>query len=96
MRCSPHQHARMYASRRYRCGTRTTIALDPDVAAEVERLRRERSVGISAIVNDLARRGLSAPQPRERFVQSTSPLRARIDVGNVGEVLETIDGPAAP
>lgn len=75
---------------------RTTVALDPDVAAEVERLRRERSAGVSAIVNELIRRGMAAPPPRERFVQTVSPLGPRMDVSNVAEVLETIDGPAAP
>lgn len=75
---------------------RTTIALDPDVAAEVERLRRERSAGVSAVVNELIRRGLAAPPERARFVQTTSPMGARMDVSNVAEVLETIDGPSAP
>lgn len=74
---------------------RTTIALDPDVAVEVERLRRERSTGVSAVVNDLIRQGLAAPAPRAEFVQTVSPMGARIDVGNIAEVLETIGGPAA-
>ena len=74
---------------------RTTIALDPDVAAEVERLRRERSSGVSPIVNELIRRGLAAPPTPQRFVQTVSPMGARMDVSNVAEVLETIDGASA-
>lgn len=74
---------------------RTTIAFDPDVAAEVERVRKERSVGVSAVVNELIRRGLAAPPSRGEFVQTVSPMGARIDVSNVADVLETLDGPAA-
>jgi hypothetical protein len=73
---------------------RTTIALDPDAAAEVERLRRERSAGVSAVVNELIRCGLAAPPERVRFVQTVSPMGARMDVRNVAEVIETIDGPS--
>lgn len=75
---------------------RTTVVLDPDVAAEVERPRRESCVVVSTIVNELVRRGLTAPESRSRFVQTVSPMEARIDVSNVAEVLETMDGPAAP
>ncbi len=75
---------------------RTTIAFEPDVAAEVERLRRERSAGVSAIVNELIRRGMAAPAERGPFVQTVSRMGARIDVGNVAEVLDLADGPAAP
>jgi len=74
---------------------RTTVALDPDVAAEVERLRRERSAGVSLIVNELIRRGMSAQPSREPFVQTVSSMGARMDVSNVTEVLETIAGPSA-
>jgi len=71
---------------------RTTVALDPDVAAEVERLKRERSTGVSPIINDLIRRGLAAPKQPERFVQTVSPMGSRMDVSNVAEVIETVDG----
>jgi hypothetical protein len=74
---------------------RTTIALDPDIAAEVDRLRRERSAGVSTIVNELIRRGLLAVPVDEEFVQTVSPMRARLDVSNIAEVMETVDGPAA-
>lgn len=74
---------------------RTTIALDPDVAAEVERLRRERSTGVSPIVNELIRRGLAAPPAPAPFVQTVSSMGARMDVSNIAEVLETIDGASA-
>lgn len=76
---------------------RTTITFEPDVAAAVEAARHERRVGISAAVNHLIRQGLSQPdRERKTFVQQTSPLGLRIDVANVAEALETLDGPAAP
>jgi len=75
---------------------RTTITLEDDVAAVVDRLRRERGVGVSAAVNELVRRGMNAdPTPRHRFQQRTSSMRARIDVTNVAEAIELLDGPAA-
>lgn len=74
---------------------RTTINLSDDVAAEVERLRRERGLGKSAAVNELARRGMRHQPEPYAFEQETSPMRARIDVTNVAEALETLEGPAA-
>lgn len=75
---------------------RTTINLADDVAAAVENLRRERGVGLSDAVNDLVREGLKASRPAARpFRQKTHDLGAGIDVSNVGETLETLDGPSA-
>ncbi len=74
---------------------RTTVTLDDDVAAAVEQLRRERGVGVSAAVNELARRGMAARDPRRRFTQRTSAMHARIDVTNVAEAIELLEGPAA-
>lgn len=72
---------------------RTTVKLDPDVVAGVERLRRERGVGLSAAVNELARAGMSPRARHTRFRQRTADLRLRIDVSNVAEALEILDGP---
>lgn len=74
---------------------RTTITFADDVAAAVERLRRERAVGVSEAVNELVRRGLAAGEERHPFRQQTHPLALRIDVTNVAEALEELDGPAA-
>lgn len=75
---------------------RTTVTFHEDVAQAVERLRRERGVGVSEAVNDLVRRGLAADahRSREPFRQRTSPMRARMDISDIGEVLDTVDGPA--
>ena len=72
---------------------RTTVALDPDVAAAVERLRRESSMGLSAAVNELIRSGLRRERATPRFTQRSTPIGLRIDVTNVAEALEELDGP---
>jgi Arc/MetJ family transcription regulator len=74
---------------------RTTIKLDDDVIAAIEQLRRKSNLGISETVNRLIRRGLNARQERRRFTQRTSPLGLRIDVSNVAEALELLEGPTA-
>ena len=75
---------------------RTTVTLADDVAAAVERLRREQGLGVSAAVNELARRGLARGTERRRFTQRTSAGHALIDVTNVTEALEVVDGPHQP
>lgn len=73
---------------------RTTVNLTPDLEAEVARLRREEGLGTSEAIVLLARRGLrQGPQAQQsdRFVQRTAPLHARVDVSNIGEVLDLLD-----
>ncbi|MGH3898280.1 MAG: ribbon-helix-helix protein, CopG family [Pseudonocardiaceae bacterium] len=71
---------------------RTTVSLDDDVAAAVQRLRAERNIGLSEAVNELARAGLTVPSQRTRFIQRTFPMGARLDVTNVGDALEYLEG----
>jgi Ribbon-helix-helix protein, copG family len=74
---------------------RTTVTLADDVAAELERLRRERSIGVSEALNELARAGMAQKKkPRKRFVQRTHDFgRNMIDVTNVAKALELAEGP---
>jgi hypothetical protein len=74
---------------------RTTITLSDDVAAAVEQLRRERSIGLSEAINDLVRAGLATPRATEPFRQQAHDLGPGIDYANVADALETLDGPAA-
>ncbi|MGQ0733865.1 MAG: CopG family transcriptional regulator [Acidobacteriota bacterium] len=74
---------------------RTTIKLDPDVGAAVERIRKSSSRGVSETVNDLIRRGLGARARARRFVQASAPVGLRVDVSNVAEVLELLEGPGS-
>jgi hypothetical protein len=70
---------------------RTTVTLDPDVAAAVGRIRRERGVGVSEAVNDLARAGLTVKPATSPFRQRTAKLSLVVDVSNIAETLEQLD-----
>lgn len=73
---------------------RTTITFDDDVAAAIDRVRRERSIGVSQAVNDLVRAGLTTTRKKAgEFRQSTWDLGLKIDVTNVAEALEELEGP---
>jgi metal-responsive CopG/Arc/MetJ family transcriptional regulator len=71
---------------------RTTIQLDPDVERAVDQLRRERGLGVSEAINELIRRGLIERRPAKAFRQRSQPLGMKIDVSNVAEALETLEG----
>lgn len=66
---------------------RTTVTLADDVAAAVERVRCERSLGLSEAVNDLVRSGLTVKQSGKAFCQPTHDLGPGVDFSNVGEAL---------
>jgi Ribbon-helix-helix protein, copG family len=74
---------------------RTTITLADDVVAAVEQARRRRGIGLSEAVNELIRAGLAADGERRRFRQTTRKLGLRIDVTDVADAIETLDGPSA-
>lgn len=70
---------------------RTTVRLDPEVAAAAERLRRERHIGLGEAVNELARAGLARRDKAARFRQRTASVGLTIDVTNVADALELLD-----
>jgi metal-responsive CopG/Arc/MetJ family transcriptional regulator len=74
---------------------RTTITLDDDVAAAVERLRHDRSIGLSEAINELIRAGLTVKRPRKPFRQRSEHIGLKVDVTNVAEALELLEGPTA-
>lgn len=71
---------------------RTTVEFDPDTAAAVDKFRRERGVGTSEAVNELIRTALLPRREQSRFVQTTRPLGLKIDVSNVADALESLEG----
>ena len=72
---------------------RTTISLDPDIAATVERMQTTRRISQSEAINQLAREGLNKPASHTgTFTQRTVRLGLRIDVSNIAETLELLDG----
>lgn len=80
---------------RYSDDMRTTLTLADDVVAAVEKLRQERSIGLSEAVNDLVRAGLVREQSAAPFQQKTHNLGDGIDYSNVADAIETLDGPGA-
>ena len=74
---------------------RTTIELDDDTARAVDTLRREEGLGLSQAVNTLIRRGLLQRAEPSRFRQRTARLGLTVDVSNVAEALETLEGAAS-
>lgn len=70
---------------------RTTFKLDDDVAAEVERLRREHGLGLSEAINQLARAGMAAPPRQRPYRHRSVPVGLKVDVSDVGAVLDVLD-----
>lgn len=61
---------------------RTTVTLDPDVVAALQRAARERGTSFKAVLNDAVRRGLGG-QPTQRAYRAPSRdmgLRSGIDI----------------
>lgn len=71
---------------------RTTVEFDDDTAAEIERLRRDEGMGVSEAVNELVRRGMLPTTPAAPFRQQTRSLGLRLDVSNVADALDVLEG----
>jgi hypothetical protein len=77
---------------------RTTLSLDDDVAATLERLRRSRRISLKRLVNEALRRGLDdmgrRRKPREAVRTRAVALgRVRIaGIDNIGEALAIAEG----
>lgn len=71
---------------------RTTVMIDSDVAAEIERLRRE-GLGVSEALNLLARRGMAARAGAAAagYRHRTAKIGIKVDVTNVADVLDLLD-----
>ena len=70
---------------------RTTVTLDPDVVAEVERLRRTDGLGVSEAVNRLVRAGLARSPGPPRYRHRSADVGVSVDVTDVGAVLDLLD-----
>jgi hypothetical protein len=78
---------------------RTTLTIEPDIAAQLGRIRKEREVSLKALVNDALRRGLrqlSAPEKKSRKRSFTQPVDlGQPLIGNIdciGELLARLEG----
>lgn len=70
---------------------RTTINLDDDVASEVAKLQRERGLGLSAAVNELARAGFQTTRQKYHYEHMSYDMGALLDLSDVADVLELLD-----
>ena len=79
---------------------RTTLTIDDDVAATLERMRKARAASLKDVINEALRRGLkdmnARPKPREPFrTQSVALGQMRIaDIDNVNDALAIAEGEA--
>lgn len=64
---------------------RTTVRLDPEVAAAVEHMRAQRHIGLGEAVNELARAGLSHKKQATRFEQRTADVGLKVDVTDIAD-----------
>jgi hypothetical protein len=77
---------------------RTTLTLDDDVAAALERLRKGRDASLKQLVNEALRRGLeemrSRPKRREPLqTRSVALGRVRVSsIDDIGEALAIAEG----
>ena len=72
---------------------RTTLSLDDDVAAALERLRKRRKLSLKAAVNEALRQGLvalSAPPENKARVRTRAVSLGRSLVGNVDNISEVL------
>lgn len=72
---------------------RTTLSLDDDVTALIQRIRKARKSGLKQVVNEALRRGLQAmlvrDEPRTSYRTRTVDL-GRCLVGSVDDVAEAL------
>ena len=77
---------------------RTTLTLDDDVAATLQRSRRCCRISLKDLINEALRRGLSDMRRRRRPRQPvrtrpSATSRVRIaSIDNIGEALATVEG----
>lgn len=71
---------------------RPTITFDDDVAAAIEQLRCSEGIGLSEAVNRLIRAGLAQSSEHRPDVHASVPLGLKLDVTNIGDVLDALDG----
>jgi hypothetical protein len=78
---------------------RTTVTLDEDVAAKLQREVRRSKASFKEVLNDALRRGLNAKRPVRHRVpfrivaRDLGRIRPGINLDNIAEVLDAVEGP---
>lgn len=79
---------------------RTTLTLDQDVWAKLRSEARRSGRPFKQVVNDFLRRAINEGRqpPAEPFQVRARDLGIRpgLDYDNIGELIEQLEGPAAP
>jgi hypothetical protein len=78
---------------------RTTLTIDDDIAAALERLRTKRRVSLRPLVNDALRRGLrefEAPRKERTAFRTRSVSLGRLLVPSVENIAEVLAVHADP
>ncbi|WP_420435624.1 ribbon-helix-helix domain-containing protein [Candidatus Poriferisocius sp.] len=75
---------------------RTTLTLQDDVAAAVDRLRRSEGIGVSEAVNRLVREGLAKPKTVPPYEHDSYDMGQKLDVTNIGDVIGLLDETGLP
>ncbi|HWE48616.1 MAG TPA: hypothetical protein VG273_02440 [Bryobacteraceae bacterium] len=78
---------------------RTTLTLDDDLAERLQREARSSGQRFKSVVNEMLRLALdirTEPPVRRSLVWRETPLRTGLDFESTSELLDRLDGPAAP
>jgi hypothetical protein len=71
---------------------RTTITLDPETAALVEKAMKQRGLSFKQVVNEAITRGLVTPEPPEPFRTKTRSMgRARINLDKATQIAAALE-----
>jgi Ribbon-helix-helix protein, copG family len=78
---------------------RTTLTLDEDVAAKLRSQARRTGRPFKEVVNEAIRRGLAAAPAASRMepfkvrAHDLGALKPGLDLDNIGDLLERVEGP---
>jgi hypothetical protein len=72
---------------------RTTVTLEPDVAAQLKLRAQQQDVSFKEVLNATLRAGLAGGVDRAPFVQDTAPLGLRpgIDLDRAGRLADELE-----
>lgn len=73
---------------------RTTLTLDPDVAKQIERLRKERDLALKDVINEALRRGLMemrAKPKKQLFYETRVHHSGKVLIEDVRQALDLVD-----
>ena len=74
---------------------RRTGELDNDTARAIEALPRDEGRGLSEAANELIRSDMVAPPQAEPFVPHSQRMGIMIDISNVTDAIDLLEGPNA-